>query len=138
MQMEVLMYDGSTSDSNTFLNPAKLSKTYTDYTNTNKLLVKSTLKITNDLNYQFLFGVETSNSANFNWILPWYPKFAQATQQGTGELKFGQAGINQIEKFNKTFEHTLNYINHLIFQFDALAGYSYYDYAGSRSNCKGI
>jgi iron complex outermembrane receptor protein len=73
MQMEVLMYDLMDRDSNTFLNPAKLSKTYTDYTNTNKLLasIKSTLKITNDLNYQFLFGVETSNSArNFNWILP--------------------------------------------------------------------
>jgi iron complex outermembrane receptor protein len=39
MQMEVLMYDlMDPQDSNTFLNPAKLSKTYTDYTNTNKLL----------------------------------------------------------------------------------------------------
>jgi hypothetical protein len=26
---------------------------------------------------------------------------AQATQQGTGELKFGQAGINQIESLTK-------------------------------------
>jgi iron complex outermembrane receptor protein len=52
------------------------------------------------------------------------------SSKGTGELKFGQAGINQIEKFNKTFEHTLNYNKSFSdnFQFDALAGYSYYDY----------
>jgi iron complex outermembrane receptor protein len=97
--------NGSTSDSNTFLNPAKLSKTYTDYTNTNKLLasIKSTLKITNDLNYQFLFGVETSNSARKFQLDPTMSiqNVAQATQQGTGELKFGQAGINQIESLTK-------------------------------------
>jgi iron complex outermembrane receptor protein len=96
--------NGSTSDSNTFLNPAKLSKTYTDYTNTNKLLasIKSTLKITNDLNYQFLFGVNVKFGKEIS-IDPTMSiqNVAQATQQGTGELKFGQAGINQIEKFKK-------------------------------------
>ena len=138
--------NGSTSDSDTFLNPAKLSKTYTDYTNTNKLLasIKSTLKITNDFNYQFLFGVETSNSARKFQLDPTMniQNVAQATQQGTSELKFGQAGINQIEKFNKTFEHTLNYNKSFSdnFQFDALAGYSYYDYtaAGSEVTAKGF
>jgi iron complex outermembrane receptor protein len=138
--------NGSASDSNTFLNPAQLSQTYTDYTNTNKLLasIKSTLKITNDLNYQFLFGVETSNSARKFQLDPTMniQNVAQATQQGTSELKFGQAGINQIERFSKTFEHTLNYNKSFgeNFQFDALAGYSYYDYnaAGSEVTAKGF
>lgn len=138
--------NGTTSDSNTFLNPAKLSKTYTDYTNTNKLLasIKSTLKITNDLNYQFLFGVETSNSARKFQLDPTMSiqNVAQATRPVTGEVLFGQAGINQIEKFNKTFEHTLNYNKSFSdnFQFDALAGYSYYDYtaAGSEVTARGF
>jgi iron complex outermembrane receptor protein len=64
--------------------------------------IKSTLKITNDLNYQFLFGVETSNSARKFQLDPTMSiQNAQATQQGTGELKFGQAGINQIESLTK-------------------------------------
>jgi iron complex outermembrane receptor protein len=137
--------NGSTSDSNTFINPAQLSQTYTDYTNTNKLLasIKSTLKFTNDFNYQFLFGVETSNSARKFQLDPTIniQNVAQATQQGTTIVRFGQAGINQIERFSKTFEHTLNYNKSLSenFQFDALAGYSYYDYnaAGSEVTGKG-
>ena len=126
--------NGSTSDSETFLNPVKLLNAYTDYTNTNKLLasIKSTLKINDNLNYQFLFGVETSNSTRKNQLDPTMKIENVARAEG----KFGQAGINQLERFNKTFEHTLNYNKTISdnFQFDALLGYSYYSYEASGSS----
>jgi TonB-linked SusC/RagA family outer membrane protein len=135
--------NGASSNSNTFINPALLSNAYTDYTNTQKLLasVKSTLKISDNLNYQFLFGVETSNSTRKYQLDPTIDiqNVAQATSQVDGQLKFGQAGISGIEKFNKTFEHTLNYNKTFNenFIFDALAGYSYYQYNASGSDFSG-
>jgi TonB-linked SusC/RagA family outer membrane protein len=138
--------NGSADLNNSFLNPALLSDSYTDRTNTNKLLasIKSTLKITDNLNYQFLFGVETSNSTRKSQLSPGIQiqNVAQATPPGSTQLKFGQAGITQIERMNRTFEHTLNY-NKTIndnFTFDALAGYSYYDYnvSGSNTSAKGF
>ncbi len=131
---------------NTYVNPVQLSDVYTDYTNTNKLLasIKSTLKINDNLNYQFLFGVETSTSSRKNQLDPTIniQDVAQATDPNTKILKFGQASVNQIERFNKTFEHTLNY-NKTVndnFIFDALAGFSYYDYnvSGNFASAKGF
>ncbi len=123
--------------SNTYINPAQLSDAYTDYANTQKLLasVKSTLKINDNLNYQFLVGVETSNSNRKFQLSPGIDiqNVAQATPPGSTAPKFGQAGISSVEKLNRTFEHTLNY-NKTVndnFQFDALLGYSYYDYTAS-------
>jgi iron complex outermembrane receptor protein len=120
--------------SNTFINPVQLANAYTDYANTSKLLasVKSTLKINDNLNYQFLFGIETSTSTRKFQLDPTIDiqNVAQATPPGSSTPKFGQAGISGIEKFNKTFEHTLNYNKTFNdnFVFDALAGYSYYQY----------
>jgi iron complex outermembrane receptor protein len=132
--------NGGSGINNSFLNPALLSDAYTDYTNTNKLLasIKSTLKINDNLNYQFLFGVETSNSTRKSQLSPGIQiqNVAQATAPGSSVVKFGQAGITQIERMNRTFEHTLNYNKTFNdnFIFDALAGYSYYDYTASGSN----
>lgn len=132
--------NGGTGINNSFLNPALLSDAYTDYTNTNKLLasIKSTLKINDNLNYQFLFGVETSNSTRKSQLSPGIQiqNVAQATPTGSSVVKFGQAGVTQIERLNRTFEHTLNYNKTFNdnFIFDALAGYSYYDYTASGSN----
>jgi iron complex outermembrane receptor protein len=55
---------------------------------------------------------------------------AQARVPGSTDVKRGQASINIQNRFNKTFEHTLNYNNDLSdnFNLDALVGYSYYDY----------
>jgi iron complex outermembrane receptor protein len=132
--------NGGTGINNSFLNPALLSDAYTDYTNTNKLLasIKSTVKINNNLNYQFLFGVETSNSTRKSQLSPGIQiqNVAQATPTGSSVVKYGQAGVTQIERLNRTFEHTLNYNKTFNdnFIFDALAGYSYYDYTASGSN----
>ncbi len=57
------------------------------------------------------------------------------------DYKYGQASIANQNKFNKTFEHTLNYNNDFSdnFNLDALVGYSYYDYTadGNQSSGKG-
>ncbi|BDB53945.1 SusC/RagA family TonB-linked outer membrane protein [Flavobacterium ammoniigenes] len=132
--------------SNTYINPVQLANAYTDYANTNKLLasIKSTLKINENLNYQMLFGVETSTSTRKYQLDPTIDiqNVAQATPPGSSTPKFGQAGISGIEKFNKTFEHTLNYNKTFNenFIFDALAGYSYYQYnaSGSDASAKGF
>jgi lipopolysaccharide/colanic/teichoic acid biosynthesis glycosyltransferase len=63
------------------------------------------------------------------------------SSKGTGELKFGQAGINQIEKFNKTFEHTLNYNKSFSDNFNLmllLVILTTTICCRKRSNCKGI
>lgn len=131
--------------SDTYLNPVQLLDAYNDYTNTNKILasIKSTLAISKDLNYQFLFGVEGSTSVRKSQLLPTIhiQNVAQAPTPGTGEVKYGQSALINNNKFNKTFEHTLNYNKTFNenFVFDALAGYSYYDYNadGSYSSGKG-
>lgn len=127
--------DGSYNVINdTYLNPVQLSDAYKDYTNTNKLLasIKTTLKISDNLNYQFLFGVETSNSVRKNQLLPSIniQNVAQATDPATNTTKYGTAAIINQTKFSRTFEHTLNYNKTFNdnFVFDAVAGFSYYDY----------
>ena len=133
--------------SDTYLNPVQLLDAYNDYTNTNKILasIKSTLTISKDLNYQFLFGVEGSTSVRKSQLLPTIhiQNVAQATPPGEPDTnkKYGQSALINNNKFNKTFEHTLNYNKTFNdnFVFDALAGYSYYDYNadGSYSSGKG-
>jgi iron complex outermembrane receptor protein len=124
--------------SNTYINPVQLLDGYKDYSDTNKLLasIKSTLKINNNLNYQFLFGVESSTSSRKIQLASTIniENVAQATNSD-GVVKFGQATIDNIQKFNRTFEHTLNYNKTFNdnFVFDALAGYSYYDYTANGS-----
>jgi iron complex outermembrane receptor protein len=120
---------------NDYLNPVQLLDSYKDYTNTNKLLgsINTTWKITSKLKYQFLFGIESSTSSRKSQILPTIDISGDAFRgidPDTKEVKFGTAFINNQNKFNKTFEHTLNYNNDFgdNFNLDALVGYSYYDY----------
>jgi hypothetical protein len=69
-----------------------------------------------------------------------YSECCASRVPGSTDVKRGQASIYQ-NRFNKTFEHTLNYNNDLSdnFNLDALVGYSYYDYTadGSFSSGKG-
>ena len=124
-----------------YLNPVQLLNSYTDYTNTNKLLgsINTTYKFNSHLKYQFLFGIETSNSVRKSQILPsiHIKDVAQATQDGV--KKYGQAAILNQAKFNRTFEHTLNYNNDFgsNLSVDALVGYSYYDYTANGYNARG-
>ncbi|WP_244199254.1 SusC/RagA family TonB-linked outer membrane protein [Flavobacterium psychrolimnae] len=136
--------DGSyTFVGNDYLNPVQLLDAYKDYTNTNKLLasINTTWKINSKLKYQFLFGVESSNSSRKSQLLPTIQitNVAQATDPLTSVTKFGQASISNLNKFNRTFEHTLNYNNDFSdnFNLDALVGYSYYDYTVDGSTAIG-
>lgn len=132
--------------SNTYLNPVHLLDSYKDYTDTNKLLgsINTTWKISSHWKYQFLFGIESSTSSRKSQLLPTIEiqgDIFQATVPGTGvngiptEVKRGYASISNQNKFNKTFEHTLNYNNDFSdnFNLDALVGYSYYDYTADGS-----
>jgi TonB-linked SusC/RagA family outer membrane protein len=129
--------------SNTFLNPVELLDAYNDFTNTNKFLgsINTTWKITSKLKYQFLVGVESSTSSRKSQLLPSMDiqNVAQAGVPGSTDVKRGQASINIQNRFNKTFEHTLNYNNDLSdnFNLDALVGYSYYDYTADGSFASG-
>jgi len=130
--------------SSSYLNPVQLLNSYKDFTNTNKLLgsINTTWKINSHLKYQFLFGVESSTSTRKTELLPSIQilNTAQAVDPNSGETKFGQAAIANQSKFNKTFEHTLNYNNDLSdnFNLDALVGYSYYDYTAEGYQSSGI
>jgi iron complex outermembrane receptor protein len=135
--------------STSYLNPVQLLDAYKDYTNTNKLLgsINTTWKINSKLKYQFLFGVESSNSSRKTQLLPSIQilNTAQAVVPKAKEsdptiTKYGQAAIANQNKFNKTFEHTLNYNNDFSdnFNLDALVGYSYYDYTADGNQSSGI
>ncbi len=124
-----------------YLNPVQLLNSYNDYTDTSKLLggLNTTVKITNHLKYQLLFGVETSTSIRKSQIAPTIhiKDVAQATQAGV--KKYGQAAIQNDTRFTKTIEHTLNYNNAITsnINLDALVGYSFYSSTGNGSYSRG-
>jgi len=132
--------------SDTYINPVQLLDSYNDETATNKLLgsITTTVNITDHLKYQFLFGIERSTSQRAFEVLPsiQIQNVAQATDPQTGETRYGTAGILSDNRFNRTFEHTLNYNNQFSdnFTLDAVVGYSYYDYNadGSMSQATGF
>jgi iron complex outermembrane receptor protein len=135
--------------STSYLNPVQLLDAYKDYTNTNKLLgsINTTWKINSHLKYQFLFGIESSTSTRKTQLLPSIQilNTAQAVVPKASDsdptiTKYGQAAIANQNKFNKTFEHTLNYNNDISdnFNLDALVGYSYYDYTADGNQSSGI
>jgi TonB-dependent starch-binding outer membrane protein SusC len=121
--------------SDTYLNPQQLLDSYSDRTKTNKLIgsINTTLKLTSHLKYQFLFGVENSNSARKNQLLPTINVQNVTTTVGGVITKGGFAVVQNQDNFNKTFEHTLNYNNSFgdNFDLDVVGGYSYYDYNAS-------
>ncbi|WP_309609261.1 TonB-dependent receptor plug domain-containing protein, partial [Flavobacterium sp.] len=120
----------------TYINPVQLLDSYKDFTNTNKILasIKTTLKFNNNLNYQFLFGVESSTSIRKSQLLPsiQIQNVAQAAIPNTSpeQKKYGQASVFNNTKFAKTFEHTLNYNKTFNDNFilDGLLGFSFYSY----------
>jgi TonB-linked SusC/RagA family outer membrane protein len=131
--------------SDSYLNPVQLLNAYKDNTNTNKLLgsINTIWKIDNHFKYAFLFGVENSTSERKSQLAPTMiiQGVAEAAVPGSssGEKKHGQANISRINRFNKTFEHTLSYNNSFSdnFNLDALAGYSYYSYDYDRNAASG-
>ena len=116
-----------------YLNPVQLLDSYNDFTNTNKLLasINTTYKFNNHLKYQFLFGIESSGSIRKSQLLPTMNIKGDAYFATVDNVtKYGLANVWNQNKFNRTFEHTLNYTNDFgsNLSMDALVGYSYYDY----------
>lgn len=128
-----------------YLNPVQLLNSYQDHTNTQKLLgsINTTIKITHDLKYNFVFGVETSNSSRKRQFLPTMQIRSvalHAVDDVNGGDKYGYADISNVAKFNTTFEHTLTYNKQFNDNFilDAVGGYSYYDYKYEANTSSGV
>lgn len=115
-----------------YLNPVQLLDSYKDFTNTSRILasINTTVKITPNLKYQFLLAFDNSNSTRKSQLLPSMKIRDAARATFDGVEYYGQADIINVNKFNRTFEHTLNYNKDFSdnFNLDVVAGYSYYDY----------
>ena len=129
-----------------YLNPVQLLNSYDDFTNTQKLIgsLNTTIKISNNLKYNFLFGIEQSNSSRKRQVLPSIrirSNALQATDVVNGSVrKYGFGNISNISKFNKTFEHNLTFIKDFSanFNLNAVAGYSYYAYDFDGNTATGV
>lgn len=127
--------DGSVNVvSDTYLNPADYLNSYDDETSTTRILasVAPTLKLTDDLSFNMVVGVDYSTSERFSSLLPTFNLqgfYNRSNPNGDDNLG-GFAAINSITRFNKTFENYFSYNKNVSdnFSFKALLGYSYYDY----------
>jgi iron complex outermembrane receptor protein len=125
--------DGSYFEvSDTYLNPADLLNSFDDNTETTKILasISPIVKITEGLEYKFVFGVDYSTSSRASQMLPTFNlQNTRGTTSG-GDPAGGFANINNVTRFNKTFENILTYKKEVSddFSFNALLGYSYYSY----------
>ncbi len=115
-----------------YLNPVQLLDSYKDFTNTSRILasINTTVKLAPNLKYQFLLAFDNSNSSRKSQLLPTIKIRDAARATFEGVEYYGQADIINVNKFNRTFEHTLDYNKDFSdnFNLDVVAGYSYYDY----------
>ena len=119
----------------TYLNPVQLLDSYKDTTNTSKLIasIAPTFKITDEISYKFVFGVEYSTSQRAAQLLPSLSLQALNGTTADGAPAGGYASINNVQQFNKTFENILTYNKTFSdnFKMNALLGFSYYQYNAS-------
>jgi len=118
----------------TYFNPEQLLNSYKDNTDTSKIIasIAPTLKITDEISYKFVFGVEYSASQRGAQVLPSMPIQALVGTTTGGAPAGGNASIDYVQQYNKTFENILTY-NHTFsdnFKMNALLGYSFYQYNG--------
>ncbi|MGO4820394.1 MULTISPECIES: SusC/RagA family TonB-linked outer membrane protein [unclassified Flavobacterium] len=145
--LPVYQPDGSyTFVGDDYLNPVELLNAYKDYTNTQKLIasINTTIKLSNTLKYNFLFGIEQSNSSRKRQFLPTL-KIRSAALHAVDDVnggvdKYGYANISDLAKFNKTFEHNLTFNKGFSdnFNLNAILGFSYYDYNYEGNNSSGV
>ncbi|MCZ8197764.1 MAG: SusC/RagA family TonB-linked outer membrane protein [Flavobacterium sp.] len=125
--------------SDTYLNPVQILNGYSDRTKTNKILgsLTTSLRLTKNLKYQLLLGVENSSSERKNQLLP-----TVRIQDISVDGNRGFARIVDRNAFNKSLEHTLTYVKSINdnFSFDLLGGYSFYEYNndGNNINARGF
>jgi iron complex outermembrane receptor protein len=127
--------DGSYAfNGDTYLNPVQLLNSYSNKGDLSKFLgsITTTVKLTNDLKYQLLVGIESSNSVTSTQLLPSMiiQNVAVASNPADQKQYRGMATINLDQRANKTIEHNLTYTKDITknINLNAIVGYSYYDY----------
>jgi iron complex outermembrane receptor protein len=108
------------------LNPVELLDSYKDFTNTNKFFgsINTTWKITSKLKYQFLVGESSTSSRKSRKPVAYYGYSECCARFLEVQMLNVAKHLSISNRFNKTFEHTLNYNNDLSdnFNLDALVG----------------
>jgi iron complex outermembrane receptor protein len=106
------------------VNPLALSDAYNDQTSLTTLLGSFSVgyKITQDLQYKFLYGINYGTGLRWQELQGWI--------KGTGSNADGQglAGTANAQLLSQTITHTLSYVKQLSsnFNLNALVGYEYW------------
>jgi iron complex outermembrane receptor protein len=105
--------------SDTEPNPLAFSDFFNDDASTTRIVANLTTeyKLTEDLTYKFLFGIDRFISNRRSSLSPDFNR--------QGNFGIGQASVANIDAFSKTFTHTLNYKKDLSerVKFNGLLGY---------------
>jgi TonB-linked SusC/RagA family outer membrane protein len=140
------MPGGYTRVSGDYLNPVHLMNSFSNNGDLSKLLgsLTTTVKLSNSLKYNMVVGIETSNSTVKQQATPDLniQDFATATNPADLKIYRGQATVSNDQRVNKTIEHNLTFTKDITkdINFNAIAGYSYYNYAsnGTYVSAKGF
>ena len=128
---------GYTRVSGDYINPVHLLNSFTNKGDLSKFLgsITTNVKITNDLKYTLVFGIETSNAVVKQQATPDLniQDFARAINPADLKEYRGQATVSLDQRVNKTIEHNLTYAKDITkdINLNAIVGYSYYDYASN-------
>jgi TonB-dependent starch-binding outer membrane protein SusC len=131
---DATMPGGYTRVSGDYVNPVHILNSYSNNGDLSKLLgsITTTVKLTNNLKYNMVFGMETSNSTVKQQANPDLniQDFARATNPEDLKEYRGQAVVSFDQRVNKTIEHNLTYTKDITkdINLNAIAGYSYYSY----------
>ena len=106
------------------INPLALLAAFYDQTNVTTILgnISASLKLTPDLEYRILYGVNYGAGSRNNQMLGWI------TATGGNAPGNGQAFVAQAALFSQTITHTLSYNKQLTdkFNLNAVVGYEYW------------
>ena len=125
---------GYTRVSGDYLNPVHLLNSFSNNGDLSKFLgsITSTVKLTKDLKYNMVVGMETSNSTVKQQATPDLniQDFATATNPSDLKTYRGQATVAFDQRVNKTIEHNLTFTKDITkdINLNAIAGYSFYNY----------
>jgi TonB-dependent starch-binding outer membrane protein SusC len=118
-------------------NPLAFSAAYFDESSVNVFLgnISASYKLLENLQYKFLYGINSGNGNRKLNIEGWLQGFPGLSGQGNA------ANLNS-KLTSQTFTHTLNYLANISqnFSIDALVGYEYYktDYSGDGVSASGF
>ena len=125
----------------TYLNPAELNDSYDDHTRTTRILasISPTIRIIENFDYQFVFGIDYSTSDRKAQLLPTFNLQSTNGVTSAGEPAGGYATIDKVTRNNLTIENILTYSHEFSdnFSLKALAGYSYYRYESDFNHVDG-